>query len=51
MSECSIGETLAELLPRTAVEEIITTYGDGYSALLRLKMLSGEIHMAWGLME
>lgn len=35
MSECSIGETLAELLPRTAVEEIITTYGDGYSALFK----------------
>lgn len=35
MSECSIGETLSELLPRTAVEEVITRYGDGYSALFK----------------
>ncbi|MFR6482707.1 MAG: hypothetical protein ACLUPK_05565 [Veillonella sp.] len=45
MSECSIGETLAELLPRTAVEEIITTYGDGYSALFKAEDVEWRNYM------
>lgn len=35
MSTITIEQTLSELLPRPAVEEIVTRYGDGYSALFK----------------